>query len=1006
MIPTKPNNVTWTDDQWRAIYEDGSNILVSAGAGSGKTAVLTERVIRKIKDGISVSNLLVLTFTNEAAKEMKDRIRKAIIKNNLTKELNLLESAYITTFDSFALSLVKKYHYALKISKNITNIDASIVNIKKNQIIENIFERYYKENDKFCDFIKIYGNKDDKEIKKAIIDISNELDKKIEKEKYLKEYIQNNYNEKYLKNLIIEYQNYILEVKTEILDLYNNLLSNLENKQAENLINCMQELIQSTTYEEIKNSIPVLPRLKLDEEIKPLKEELKKKIDILKNLTRYESIDKIYSSLLLTKDYTEIITKIILELDKEINEYKKTYDAYEFNDIAIMAIKIIKENEEIRNEIKNSFNEIMLDEYQDTSDIQETLISLIANNNVYAVGDQKQSIYRFRNANPFIFSNKYNEYSLNKGGIKIDLKDNFRSRKEVIESINELFSSVMDEKYGNAIYKLTHKMLFGNKSYENNKPNQNYSLEIYNYENKEKHDIAEVEAFIIARDINEKIKNNYQVLDGKTRNLEYGDICIIVDRSSNFNLYKKILEYNNIPVAIKKDQTLTTGYDIMVLRNLLNIVIKVNKEEYDEKFKYSYTSVSRSFLFEETDEQIYNEIKTNKYNQTIIDLCKKIKINEEVPSTIINKILETFNFYEKLIKIGNIEETFIKLDSIISLAQTLTDEDYTIEDFYEYLSQMIDGNDEIKYKINADSGNNVKLMTIHSSKGLQFSLCYFLGFNKDFNIEETKKSIYYDNKYGIIMPYYDEGLETIITKELSKNNYINEEISEKIRLLYVALTRAKEKMIIVSSIDEKEKYDEVPSNIKGTYRSFKDILSSTKSIEKYTKLVDDSIDPNYIQNINKTLQKKEIKEKKEYIELNNKSNLQEEKHYSKISTKLFTKEEISKMEFGTKIHEIFELEDFENPKNKYVKNFLNQIEKPLKIYKEHEFIENGVVGIIDLLLEYNDHYKIIDYKLKNISDEEYKKQLKGYKNYIEKITNKKTKTYLYSIIENKLIEID
>ena len=228
MIPMKPNNVTWTDDQWRAIYEDGSNILVSAGAGSGKTAVLTERVIRKIKDGISVSNLLVLTFTNEAAKEMKDRIRKAIIKNNLTKELNLLESAYITTFDSFALSLVKKYHYALKISKNITNIDSSIVNIKKNQIIENIFEKYYKENDKLCDFINIYGDKDDKKIKEEIIDISNELDKKIEKEKYLKEYIQNNYNEKYLKNLITEYQNYILETKSEILDLYNNLLSNLE----------------------------------------------------------------------------------------------------------------------------------------------------------------------------------------------------------------------------------------------------------------------------------------------------------------------------------------------------------------------------------------------------------------------------------------------------------------------------------------------------------------------------------------------------------------------------------------------------------------------------------------------------------------------------------------------------------------------------------------------------------------------------------------------------------
>ena len=168
MIPIKPNNVTWTDDQWRAIYEDGSNILVSAGAGSGKTAVLTERVIRKIKDGISVSNLLVLTFTNEAAKEMKDRIRKKIKKDpSLKEQLDYLEQAYITTFDSYALSVVKKYHYALKISKNITNIDSSIVNIKKNQIIENIFEKYYKENDKFCDFINIYGDKDDKKIKEA-----------------------------------------------------------------------------------------------------------------------------------------------------------------------------------------------------------------------------------------------------------------------------------------------------------------------------------------------------------------------------------------------------------------------------------------------------------------------------------------------------------------------------------------------------------------------------------------------------------------------------------------------------------------------------------------------------------------------------------------------------------------------------------------------------------------------------------------------------------------------
>ena len=476
MIPKKPLDAKWTDDQWKAIYEDGCNILVSAGAGSGKTAVLTERVIRKIKDGISVSKLLVLTFTNEAAKEMKSRIREAITKENLTRELDLLESSYITTFDSFALSLVKRYHYALKIGKKITNIDSSIINIKKRELLDQIFEEYYK-NDTFGEFITIYGNKDDKKIKEAIIDISNELDKKIDKKEYLKNY-QNNYNV----NIIIEeYLKYLLDLKKEIINLYKDLLAYLEDKSASNLIDAFSNFIDSNNYDDIKKNIPVLPKLKLDEG-KEIKDELKKKINLLENLTRYESIGKIKKSFDLIKNYNKTICDIILDIDDKINDYKKKYDAYEFNDIAIMAINVLKDNEDIRNEIKNSFNEIMLDEYQDTSDIQETLISLIANNNVYAVGDQKQSIYRFRNANPFIFSNKYNEYAKNIGGVKIDLKDNFRSRREVIESINELFSSIMDEKYGNAIYKLSHQMLFGNKSYEKNKPEQNYSLEVYSYE--------------------------------------------------------------------------------------------------------------------------------------------------------------------------------------------------------------------------------------------------------------------------------------------------------------------------------------------------------------------------------------------------------------------------------------------------------------------------------------------------------------------------------------------
>ena len=213
-------------------------------------------------------------------------------------------------------------------------------------------------------------------------------------------------------------------------------------------------------------------------------------------------------------------------------------------------------------------------------------------------------------------------------------------------------------------------------------------------------------------------------------------------------------------------------------------------------------------------------------------------------------------------------------------------------------------------------------------------------------------------------------------------------------------------MIIVSSINEKDKYDDVPDNIKSMYRSFKDIISSTTSLIKYTKLVDNSVDLNYVQNISKNLMNVESNEKKEFVDLNIKYNLLAEKHFSKVSNKLITLEEKEKMEFGTKMHEIFELDSFTNPKNEYVKRFIKLIDKPKKIFKEHEFIDGDSKGIIDLLLEYDDHYKIIDYKLKNTNDDEYKNQLKGYREHIENITGKHVKTYLYSIIENKLTQID
>ena len=193
MIPKKPNNVIWSDEQWEAIHLDGSNILVSAGAGSGKTAVLSQRVLTKLKKGISLRNLIILTFTNAAATEMKERIRREISKEialgntKLTEEYDYLDQANIQTFDSFALEIVKKYHYLLNVSRNISICDDSMLILKTKEIVDMVFDKYYENADEvFEKMIKYYCIKDDSIIKDGVIRVNNGLDLLANRKEYVK----------------------------------------------------------------------------------------------------------------------------------------------------------------------------------------------------------------------------------------------------------------------------------------------------------------------------------------------------------------------------------------------------------------------------------------------------------------------------------------------------------------------------------------------------------------------------------------------------------------------------------------------------------------------------------------------------------------------------------------------------------------------------------------------------------------------------------------------------
>ena len=216
----------WTKEQKDAIDKEGMNIIVSAGAGSGKTLVLTARVIRKLEDGVGINNLLVLTFTNEAAKEMKNRIRKAIKKvPSLKKELDLLDSSYITTFDSYSLSLVKKYNYLLNVSKNIKIVDSSIMKIKNKEFLDQIFEDLYKEeNEDFLSLINDFCVKDDVGIKNSVLKLNEALEMKYDKKTYLDNYINNFYSEEFISKVINEYLSLIYDKFDKIKELYREAL--------------------------------------------------------------------------------------------------------------------------------------------------------------------------------------------------------------------------------------------------------------------------------------------------------------------------------------------------------------------------------------------------------------------------------------------------------------------------------------------------------------------------------------------------------------------------------------------------------------------------------------------------------------------------------------------------------------------------------------------------------------------------------------------------------------
>lgn len=1056
------NKIQFSPLQKEAIFSPTQNIIISAGAGSGKTAVLTARITRLLTDGVQLKNLIVLTFTNAAAHEMKERVRKALKdeiatgKRYLQSQLDYIDQANIQTFDAFSLSLVKQYHYLLDLPRDISIADATFLVKLKQEVMEDVFVKLYQEkNPDFFLLLTAFAKKNDKDLQTLLLQIMDQFELLVDTQQAFRDYANTFLTDAFITQAMDEY----LESMIHKADTIEGLLDDgfrifTEDDEIEHIKAIKESVfdcIHAKTYQQFQASCDVtLPRMPsgigdfTKVELNRIKDKIKELLKNLKQMTEHASIEALQEQL---KDSFQSQSSILHIVEMAYAEYlqrKKSLEYFSFMDIAKYAIELFVKHENLRIKYRNKTSEILIDEYQDTSDLQEYFISLIANQNVYVVGDIKQSIYRFRNANPKIFRTKYLTYQMDNKGKVIELFDNYRSREEVLQGINHVFQSIMSHKYGGIYYSDGQRLEYGNKAYEVKEKHKSYGVKSLVYTPDETYDVFkhhELEAFIIANDIKRRMKDKDTVL-GKEglRPVRYNDFAILTMDKTKFEDFKKIFEYLQVPLSIHKADSFINSDEIYVVKNILRMIHGFSDTDYYKSyFKESLVSLLRSFLVEESDIVIsrlasldpmtfLKEYRKDMYNK-LHDLY--ILSQNEPLHVVLGSMYQTFEIFAQLIKIGNIDFLETKLLFFVEKAKELERNGYDLLKFIHYLEWMIENKQDIEFEERSDiSQNTVHMMSIHKSKGLEFGICYYPQLEKRFQMQELKERIFFSKEYGIIAPTFAGTLKQTILKTLYKESLYLDEISEKVRLFYVALTRAKEEAILVHPKLPERIYPKVNENMVGESKCFLDFIELIgpyiRSISEEVFLSQIELNEEY-----KWFTKSEYTKEssQETIQYRDVSLIRLEKEVQTAShtiNQLMDATEKAKLDAGTKLHEVFEALDFSGNIKEQIQDYDLSAYEEKKIeaffaqpfmqnlhvvntYKEYTFRlemdSKFVDGIIDLILETKDTLIVIDYKLKDITKPQYVEQVQTYMTYLKNVSKKEIQGFIYSIIDGKYIEV-
>lgn len=878
--------VVWTEEQQRVIDLRDRNILVSAAAGSGKTAVLVERIISRLtreNPPLDVDRLLIMTFTEAAAAEMKERIGQAIEKaleeeprnEHLKKQSVLIRTAKIMTIHSFCNSVIREYFHTIDLDPGFRVAEEGELKLLKQEVMKELLEAHYESKDEqFFRFVENFATgKDDSSLEKYILQMYE----------FAESYP---IPKQWLENCTRIYQDGMkegTELTERLISYVQNCLRDIESDMKRALDVChisdgpymyektieadkemLRPLFFADTFEAMYQAFSGMGKWErmvsnrdsqvdkeLAEYVKELRAKWREEVDFLKEKFFFQSPEQMNENLNYCYPVIRMLVDLTEEFAEKFAEKKAERNMIDFGDMEHFAIKILTRNEngklvpsDIAKELQDKYEEIMIDEYQDSNLVQETIMTSVSRmsrgeNNIFMVGDVKQSIYRFRLSRPELFMEKFDTYSLADSRCqRVDLHKNFRSRLEVITFVNALFSKIMKKEVGNVLYDKEAALNVG-ADYASSEKNETEVLVIDTELEEEvqglsQMNVRELEAKVVAGRIHELMKTQkvWDKHQEKMRDVKYSDIVILTRSMKGWaDVFVRILKQEGIPAYADSKEgyfgTLEIGWMMDYLRVLDNFrqdlpLTSVLKSPFGKCTNEELALIRTNYPdipFHEAVLQVAGIETGICQKETVVPENVRVKIKDifsrllefrkQISYMAIHellwKIMEETGYREMVASMPGGEQRVANLGLLIVKAKAFESTSYKgLFHFVRYIEQIREYDiDYGEADILGESTNAVRVMSIHKSKGLEFPVVIVCGMGKGFNTQDMSGELLVHPELGVGIRAIDTEQRTessTIIRNLIQTETQKDNLGEELRVLYVALTRAKEKLILTGAL--------------------------------------------------------------------------------------------------------------------------------------------------------------------------------------------------------------